>query len=190
MAITPEEMIMLENKLVEAKADTTPHVGVDGDEILVIGDANKTEKKVRDYKAVLRFPKHMAEHIAKEDIFNVKGDYVFVEVEFKDIWIKPYRDLSILTHSAEMFPFFQKVMEDGTTERYTEKELIAIATELGDDVIIQVYKVVGAILDIDDELCMKITWPSILDLIGKFITDFPEIFNETDFSSGHSAERA
>ena len=182
MGITAEDMVKIGHQMEQAKEDTTPHVGVAGDSVFVIGDANKTENKSYDYKALLRYPKEYAEHIPKEDIVDFIGNSVIVEVEFKDVHISPRNDLKIVANTAQILPFFKKFEDDGGTRQFTDEELIQLAKEVSDDVLDAMYAIVGSVLNLDPTTAEKLLYPSVLGLMGRFLQDFPEVFNEADFS--------
>ena len=183
-------MLKINRDLEKAQEDTTPHVGVAGENIFVMGDANKTENKQYDYEVLMRYPKSMAEHIPQERIRKITDKYVVCALEFTDVTLTPRNDLKIVANIAQMLPFFRKLDKDGGIEVSTEEDLIQLAVEVGDEVLNAMYTVVGAVLDIDDELCSHIMYPSVLELISRFTKDFPEIFNEADFSFGLPTEKA
>lgn len=191
MAITPQEMKKISDKLEVAKADTTPHIGVQDDELLVIGDANKTEKKVFNYTVRMRFPSSMEESVGTENVVHrsQSGKFIYVDVEYKDVTINPRNDLKIVRDVAVLYPFFRKQAEDGGLQAMTEDEFVEFAEQLSDEVIDAMYNLVADFLDEDKEVAQKFTWPSVLDLILQFMEDFPEVFNEADFFTGGQSER-
>ena len=190
MGITPQDMLKINRDLEKAQEDTTPHVGVAGENIFVMGDANKTENKQYDYEVLMRYPRSMAEHLPQESIQKVNDKYVIFTMEFKDVTITPRNDLKIVANVAQMMPFFRKLDKDGGVSASTDEELVQLAVEVGQEVLNSMYTVVGAVLDIDDDLCSHIMYPSVLELISRFTKDFPEIFNEADFSFGLPTEKA
>ena len=67
MAIKPEDMLKLSAQIKKAEEDTTPYAVVAGEEIHVVGDANKTEVKKHDYTVRFRFPRDYEEMFADAD---------------------------------------------------------------------------------------------------------------------------
>ena len=187
MAITPQEIVTpkvmmdLQDELKEAKEDTTPHVAVAGDDLLVIGDANKTENKKYDYKVLMRYPKEKAQHIEKKDIIKEDDKYVFFEVEFKDVEVLPRKNMQIIASIADFLPFFYELREDGNVEDIPRDKLIQIAKELSGDVLDSMYAMVGAFLNVGHDVYDYFMANSVISLTARFINDFPEIFNESDF---------
>ena len=193
MAITPQEMKKISDKLEVAKADTTPHIGVQDDELLVIGDANKTEKKVFNYTARMRFPSSMEESVGSDNVADrsKSGKFIYVDVEYKDVTINPRNDLKIVRSIAVLYPFFKEQAEDGGLQSMSEDDFIEFAEQLSDEVVDAMYDLVADFLDEDKEVVQKFTWPSVLDIILQFTEDFPEVFNEADFfTGGQSKTRA
>lgn len=182
MGITPNDMLKISKDMKKAKEDTTPHAGVVDDNIFVFGDANKTENKEFDYKALLRYPKEYAEYIPEEDILQFEGNSVWVEMEFKNVHISPRNDLKIVANMAQVLPFFKKFEDDGGTREFTDDELIQIAKDVSDEVLDAMYTVVGSVLGLDAETTERLHYASVLGLMGRFLRDFPEVFNEADFS--------
>ncbi len=179
--ITPNVMIDLQEELKESKEDTTPHVAVAGDDLLVIGDANKTENKKHDYKVLMRYPKEKATHIDEKDIIKTVGDYVFFEVEFKEVEILPRKNMQIVASIAEFLPFFYDLQEDGTVEEIPTDKLIQLAKDLSGDILDSMYAMVGAFLNVKSDVYDYFLPSSVIGLTAMFINDFPEVFNETDF---------
>lgn len=179
--VTPNVMIDMQAELKEAREDTTPHIGVAGDELLVMGDANKTENKKHDYKVLMRYPKDKAQHIDEKDIIKTVGDYVFFEVEFKDVEILPRKNMQVVASIAEFLPFFYELREDGIVDEIPTDKLIQIAKELSGDILDSMYAMVGAFLNVKSDVYDYFMPSSVIGLTAKFINDFPEVFNEADF---------
>lgn len=189
MAITPQEMKKISDKLEVTKADTTPHVGVHDEEILVIGDANKTEKKSHDYTMRMRFPAAMEESVGTENVVSRVGQFIYVDVTYKDVTITPRNDLKIVRSIAILFPFFKKVSEDGGLKPLDEDELSEFVKDLSDEIVDAMYDLVADFLNEDKEVALKFAWPSVLEVIVRFMEDFPEVWNEADFFTGEPSGR-
>lgn len=190
MGITPQEMLKIRDDFKKAQEDTTPHVGVANDEMFVIGDATKTENKKHDYTAVMRYPREWAEYVPKDSIVDLKQGYVMFEMEFKNVFIKPRNDIKVIANIAQVLPFFEKLNDDGGITDYTNEELIQLALDVDQEILDGIYAIIAAFLDIDTETSEHIMWQSALGLMSAFMRDFPEAFNEADFSLGLPTERA
>lgn len=181
MEISEQEYREIQKKLQEAQKDDTPFAVVQGDEVAVVGDANKTAIKKHDYTVKVTIPKAYASMLIKgEDIQREIGDYVVGEVTFKDVYIKPRNSMKIMAAAADLIPFFNNLEEDGNVTAMDDEELIASHKLFSDEVVDAMYRLVKNVLDLDDAMADSLTPPSVVELVGKFIEDFPELFGETD----------
>lgn len=181
MEISEQEYREIQRKLKEAQKDDTPFAVVQGDEIAVVGDANKTAIKKHDYTVKVTVPKAYASMMIKpENIDKEVGEYAIGEVTFKDVYIKPRNSLKIMAAAAELIPFFNNLGEDGSVTMMDDEELVASHKLFSDNVVDAMYRLVKNVLDLDEAMADSITPPSVVELVGKFIEDFPELFGETD----------
>lgn len=173
----------LKQSIDEAREDTTPHVGVVGDEIMVIGDANKTETQKHDYKVTVIWPKEKAEQygIRKEDIIKDNGRVVAFETEFKDVQIVPRNRFKVTSAMADILPFFTNPKNDGSMEERSMEEITALCVEMSETVVDSLYLLVGAVLDVKKDVYSNFEWNSVLELVNKILHDFPDVVNEVDF---------
>lgn len=181
--LTPAVMQDLQKNINEARADTTPHIGVAGDEIFVVGDANKTEEKIKDYKIITVWDKEKAEKFGITDIIKESNDgtKVAFEMEFKDVKIVPRNKFKINAAVADILPFLTKYDESGNAEDMSTKELTAFSVDLAEDFLDSMYLFVGAVLDVKKEVYSTFDAQSVIEHCSRFIQDFPEIINEPDF---------
>lgn len=190
MGITPEDMVKISQEMEKAKEDTTPHVGVASDNIFVIGDANKTENKKRDYRVLMRYPQEYGKYVPKEDIFGYNAGQVYFYVDFKDVQVTPRGDIKIMTKVAKIIPFFQKLDAAGDLDKMSEDELIQVAVSVGDEVLDAMYDAVGVLLGMDNDTVSHMDYTSVISMLVALFRDFPEVFNEADFSLGSPTEKA
>lgn len=179
--LTQEEFKEIAEKMQAAQKDDTPFAVVQGEEVAVVGDANKTQIKRHDYKVKVTVPKAYASMLIKsEDIQREVGEYAVGTVTFKDVYIKPRNSIKIMAAAADLIPFFNNLEENGSVTAMDDEELIASHKLFSDEVIDAMYRLVKNVLDLDDAMADSITPPSVIELVRKFIEDFPELFGETD----------
>lgn len=170
-------MLAVNDALNAAEEDDTPYPVVADGKINVIGDPNKTEIPKCSTRISFRFPKGMI----KPEAADASGETWDVKrMEFKDVEIPPRRDLQVLNAAVQVLPYFRKVIEDGTVEKMSSEEIMAIAATMGDEAIDSMYMLVLRVLDIDDDLAAFITPVSALRATVDILKAFPNIANEAD----------
>lgn len=181
--LTPANMLEVKESIEKAKEDTTPHVGVAGDELFVIGDANKIEPQVHNYTVTVIWDRERAEKygIRKEDIVKENDTHVAFEVEYKNVTIVPMNRLKINAAVATILPWFVKFKEDGSAEDMSSAELVAVAREMSDEILRSMYDFVGAVLDVEKDVYKYFEYGSVIHLTTEMLVDFPDIVNEMDF---------
>ena len=178
MAIKPEQLMKINQSIKKAEEDTTPYpVVVDG-KVHVVGDANKTENKKRDYTIRFRFPKEYAEYF--DEVKETIGNYIIVEVEYKDVYISPRSDMKILAAISKIFPYVKKLNEDGSIEEMTDEELLDVCLEMPDEIEDAMYILCASILRVDESMRDWMLATSVYAFVSQFIDDFPEVANEAD----------
>ena len=181
--VTVDNMVDLQDSFEKAHEDDTPFPIVTKDEVRVVGDANRTEVKSRDYSIRFRFPKDMPEvqRIDPNEILKTVGNYVIVRFEFKDVRIKPRYDLEIIAAISRIFPYLYSINEDTKNlEKRSKEEMTDIidgmCQTIGDDL----YHVAGAILGVDKGIEDYMMWNDVVDFVTNVPRDFPELINETE----------
>lgn len=161
----------------EAENDDTPYpVLVDG-KVNVVGDANKTEIKKHNFTVSFRFPKG----VIPADGADASGeDWDLKRVEFKDIYITPRRDLTVMNAVVNVLPYFRKILENGGVEKMTEGELLMMGATMGNQAIDAMYLLVMRVLDIDEDLGEYITAMSAMRNTMEILRAFPHLANEAD----------
>ena len=178
--MTSKDLTDIKKKLEEAQNDDTPYTLVTDDEIMVVGDPNKTEVKTHDYTVKFRFPESLLDSVPHDpDVKIVCGQFI-TDIEFKDVSVIPRNDLKIVGGIAQFLPFFYEITEDGNLEDRTTEELAQIVINMSDEVMDGIYNIVAAFLDIDNELKDRMLATSVLETLGDLIHDFPQVFNEAD----------
>lgn len=180
-----EDMLGVQEKFEEAGHTDVPIAVMQGDKLKVVGDANKTEVKSRDYTVRFRFPKSMATNVSKEDILAEVGDYVIVRFEFTDVHIVPRHDYEILESILDIIPFFKKLDDDGISlSDMEQRELLKLLHQANEEIGDAMYNVVAAFLDIDPEIKRYMLLTDVMERVQDFETDFPEVFKDADVFFG------
>lgn len=179
MAITAEDLKRINDSIKKAEDDTTPYPVVIDNKVHVVGDANKTEVKARDYTMKFRFPKEYAKYFEGQ-ISEELGNYIIIETEYKDVHISPRSDLKILAAISKIFPYVKKLGDDGNIEEMTDEELITMCLEMPNEIEDAMYILTASILGVDDEMREWMLATSVFNFVSRFIDDFPEVVNEAD----------
>lgn len=164
----------------KAEHDTTPFAVMENENVIVAGDANKTEVVKKTYTGRFRYKKEMAESIGKENISRETDNYVYVDVTFDDIEVTPRRRYPMISGLQEILLFFRGREESGEMTKLSEKEQARIIGEFSDEALDAVYRFVGAFLGIDNRMLDHLCASSALGLCHQFMEDFPDAFNEAD----------
>ena len=178
MAITQAEMLKLKEAIKEAEKSETPFPILKDGELAVVGDVNDIGVKKHDYKVMFRFPKSFG--IEGKPV----GDYIMTEVEFKDKFITGLQDFAVIREMVTLIPFFNNLNEDGSVTERTEEELAEIVTQLNDGIVESIYRVIAAVLEIDDEFMKYIVPMSAIHTIGEIIKNNASAWNEADVFFG------
>lgn len=190
--ITYEEFVELKKRMDEAENDTTPYAIVDDGDISVVGDVNKTEITKHDYVIQFAYPNTKAwkDRLESEGVKILKEtpNYIGVERTYKDVWVAPRVYTAVQTAFAELYQFFNVVMEDGTIRDLTDEEIIQAIRMLSQDMMESMCHAVATVLRIpqQEEACMLPTMT--MAAVVRMIQDFPEILNGMDFFTDKSSE--
>ena len=178
MAITQEEMLKIRDAMKKAEESETPFPVLKDGELAVVGDVNDIGTHKHDYKVKFRFPKWSG---AKG---TEVGDYVITEVEFKDKFISGKKDFSVIRELVTLIPYFNNLNEDGSVTERTDEELAQVVMELNDGVVESIYKVIGAVLDIEPDMLDCIPAYSAVSTIAEIIENNASAWNEADVFFG------
>ena len=180
---TENDLIKIQSKINNAEKDSTPFAMIDGEgDVSVIGDANRTEVKKREYVVKFRIPSQYKDLVPdSESILN--GKYYVSTVKFSDIMITPRKDLKIVSAITALFPFLRDVLPTGDVNDRDRSELeLIISNWVSKDYIVDaMYNLVAAVLDIDLVLKDMMTFDSVIENTLSILGDFPEVVNEADF---------
>lgn len=178
--VSVDNLIDLQESMEKAEHDDTPFPVVTDDGVNVVGDANKTQVKTRNYSIRFRFPKEREQDFDEKDIIQRVGDYIIVSVDFDDVHIVPRRDTEIVTAIVRILPYIKEMNEDGSIRPKTNSEMLEMVRRLNKDIGDDIYNVVAAVLNVDDSLKDYMLFTDVMDMLTKLPEDFPEAFNEAD----------
>ena len=166
----------LEEKLEEAREDDTPYLVANDNEMVVVGDANKTENKIHNFRVKYRFPQKFRSNFKDEDII-AEDKYEFViEVEYNDVFISPRDNMKITAEVANLMPYFSGIAEDKSLRDLTDEEKAEIVASLKDEVVDSIYKVIQKVLKLSDEMTEHVLFSSAMEVMVAFIDYFPGDF--------------
>ena len=179
--VSLDDMVTIQEKMNEAQHDDTPIPLVTDNGLKVVGDANKTERKSRDYSIRFRFPENEAQNIDEKDIVQRVLGYVVVKVDFTDVHIVPRRDIDINAAIVKVIPYFQKLKEDGVTlKNRTPEEMVDFVKGMSDEIGDDIYSLVASILNVDRKIQDNMVFSDVIKVLEKLPQDFPEAFSEAD----------
>lgn len=167
--MTREDYELIEGAINDAEKDDTPFLVPNTDELVVVGDANKTEINSHDFEISFRLPPEK------------KGEpYRTVTKKLEDVYITPRQDTKILKAFTELMQYFKSVTPQGDVTSMSQEEKLAIVERLNDDAYDVMYDLVALVLRIDNELKDYMTPVSVLKATLQIIRSFPEAVNEAD----------
>lgn len=180
--ITREEFEEIKRRFDEAENDDTPYTVLANDEIGIVGDPDRTEKKKGEYTIRFGFPNtpEWRKAIDPKEIFKETENYIGVKKTFSGIFISPRRHSIVISAFTELYAFFNYITDDGELRELTVDE-IPMALRMLDENVDAVYKAVAAILGLEEEVAEWMFQTDVTTTLIQMIKDFPEIINETDF---------
>lgn len=190
--ITYEQYMELKKKFDEAENDTTPYIALVDDEVNVVGDPQKTERKKGTYKIQFGYPNNPAwrKRLDESEIFNTTDNYIGVERTYTDVWASPRVQTAVMATFAELYKFFYVITEDGKIRDMNVDEIVMALKSLNQDMVDAMCHAVATILKIEPlEEDFMLTTSTAVAVI-QIIDDFPEIINGMDFFTEQSSEKA
>ena len=177
-----KDFLAANNQLKKTIEDETPFLIAKEGEIIVVGDANKTEVKKNDYITKFRMPK--SEFDTKPEGAQEIGDFYIFSLIYEGISITPRSDLKIVDAIFKILPFFNKLNEDGSIEELGREELLTMFAHAKEEIHLAMYNLVATFLGIDDHLGAHMLPFSVIGALSQLIDNHPEIFNEADVFFG------
>lgn len=180
--ITYEEFKNFQEAYEKANEDDTPRLAVVDDEMHVLGDPNKTEKKMNDYTVRFAFPNE--EKYKKENIIKETPNYLICEREYKDVFIPAKRHPGVVGAFTRLEQFIMDIREDGEVEPFSDSQIKQILELLDDEIIDAVSDVIGKVLGLTPFESDCIVASSALKVIAQMMTNIPEVVSEADYFFG------
>ena len=170
--MTEQEYTTIEEAFKKAEEDTTPFVVISGnkEDVVVAGDANKTEINKHDFEMKFRVPQE------KNGIVS----YKIITKEFKGVYITPRQDTKIVKMLVKLIPYFKKIEKTGDVTELSAEEKRAIFESLDDEVYDAMYDVTASVLGIDKQLRDYMMPGQVLKAVAQIIEQYPEVINEAD----------
>ena len=181
--MSEKDLLRITEAMKEAEKDDTPFQVTDGENMNVVGDPNKTERKSVDISILFRFPTQFLGDMKDSATMVADGKYGLVEIEYKNLCITGEMDLALVSQLMVLEPFFVEVLKDGNTEYRDEEALQAIIRDnlSNRKILSAMYEFVGIVCGMKEELIPFMYYESVLESFIKIITEFPEVLNETYF---------
>lgn len=180
--IKAKDFLAISNKLKKTNEDDTPFLVTKDQEMIVVGDANKTAVKAGNYKIKFRMLKDEFTEIPEGA--TAIGNYYVFSINFDGIMITPRSDLKIVDAIFKILPFFNKLKENGDIEELSREELLTIFAYAGEEIHLAMYNLVATFLGIDDHFGAHMLPFSVVAALSQLIDNHPEIFNEADVFFG------
>lgn len=193
--MTYEKFMAMKQAMDNAENDTTPFAVVDDNEVKVVGDANKTETKKRDYVLKMAYPaaaewREYVKNLKNAKVFNETPNYLGVERTFSNVWVPPAVHTAVQSTFLDLYKLFYIITEDGQIRDMTNDEVMQALSILNQEMCEAMYHAVATILKINvDEEQFMLASPTA-QVVVKMIDDFPEIINGVDFFTDESSETA
>lgn len=170
--MTKEQYDGLLEALDKAQESVRPFTVVKDDTLAVVGDANDT--KVNKYTYEIKFKKP-----AFDDEGNITGEASETKT-YKNVYVKPRQQTKLVKMLVMLLPYFRKVNEDGTIDKYTPFELGEIFASMDEEVYDLMYDLVSYVLDIPKEEKDYMEMVSVIGATLRFLVEFPEVVNEAE----------
>ena len=166
--MTREDYDRIDQALQEAEKDDTPFLVAKDDELIVVGDANKTELNIHDFEITFRLPPK-------------DGDqYQFYTKKFKNVYVTPRQETRVLKCLTALMPFYNKIDANGGLEKLSKEEVGSLLMESDEEMFDIMYELVSVVLGIDRQLQEYMLPASVLTATDLIIQMFPEAVNEAN----------
>lgn len=134
--ITANQIEGFKDAIKEARKDDTPYIGIDGDELHVLGNPNNTEIKPADYEVFFAFPNTEEWHKRCEQNGDrigkttPDGRLFFAARKYKNIYLSPRRAGSVISILAFIESLIYSVHENGEVKELTKEEMRNVYKEI------------------------------------------------------------
>ena len=170
--MTKEQYDALLEAINKAQESTRPFTVVKGDTLAVVGDANDTQLHKFEYEITFKKPTY-------DEDGNLVGKTSETKT-YKNVFIAPRQQSRVVKILTMILPYFHKVGEDGSIDKYTPLELAEIFSTFDEDVYDMMYELVAYVLHIPNEEKDYMEWISVIGAAVKICIEFPEVVNEAE----------
>lgn len=171
---TEEKIIQLKEARDKAMEDTTPFPVMKDGDLAVVGDANKTEINKHDFTINFVLP-------------DENGEYHEYPKEYKDVYLKPRQAVTVQRLMTALQPLYSKIKPGGKIEDYTAEEIIELANDFEGQVMDQLYRLVGYVLGVNEELIDFMAPESVLEAYRKIMAMYPDMVKASESFFGSSS---
>lgn len=190
--MTMDEFDMLEGARRNAQADDTPYVGIMNDTINVNGNPNNTEIKPADYTVHFYFPDNETFRsrvkAVGDKVLYTKDGYMYVEREYKGVYLTPRRMSDAVTAGAIIESFLTTIAdEEGNIKALSYDELQRVMVGNYSEFKETAYDLVSTVLRISDAEAEWLDPTETLMVAFKIALNNPALMNESDFFTAPSS---
>jgi hypothetical protein len=187
-SLTNDKVIELNNSLIKASSDDTPTLITDTkDNITVLGDANKTERKSYSYKIIFELPREKFENKVKSiggTLLKENETTLYVEKTFSNVFINARQRIRVQKFALTFLTFYVKETDGGKKIEDTNNEVLLndLVNKVidKDELLLSIYNLVGSYLNLDDETQSYMSFASTFENALLIIQNDPSLFNETN----------
>lgn len=171
---TEDKIIQLKEAREKAMEDTTPFPVMKDGDLAVVGDANKTEINKHDF--IINF-------VVPDD----DGTYHEHSVKYENVYLKPRQAVTVQRLMTALQPLYSRVKPDGTVEDYTSEEITELVSAFEGQVTDQLYRLVGYVLGVNDELIDYMAPSSVMEAYKKIMAMYPDMVKASESFFGSSS---
>lgn len=180
--MTEKDLLSMKAAMEKAEKDDTPFLVQTENESTVVGDINKTEKKICSYSVLFRIPIKYAEGF--DGAISKDGKYKLFRINYEDITVTPRNEIYYKGLLLEIIKYFRLEDEHGELRQITRDETIELFYLNGAEVLNKTYDFVGKFLGVDEGLFDMMDDGSVIENFDKILSDFPELYNGSDIFFG------
>lgn len=192
--INIEQMTELKGAIEEARKNDTPYMAVDGNEIHVFGDPNKTEASLSNYTVRFMFPNteewnKKAEQAGDRKVKETEdGRYFLCEREYKNVYLSPRNVGNAVSSLVRIEQFLYEVTEDGELKELSLEQMQGLMEVMNHELSDATYELVASVLRIPYN---EVEWMLPLNTIEnaiKIAYNNPSAVNEGDLFFGSTPQ--